>query len=301
MLKCKTIKFELFKKYFIFKNNKNDKNYSFHEYLVYHIYHGNFIAEHLNNEKTNFVGAYNQLKQSYLESNKQKLTEDDRIMTSVYFDLMKEIRQDYTKTHMLSLLVIDANKKFGWSEFDPSQDAKTISAMQSIKNWSSNSNKLISTIGKYISEAPKEKLNEDDSLYSGIIDSENIENQKPCLFQKLSNLSKWKQFNEIGLTKQKMPFNQHNIKACLDKNENEIEKNGKQLVRDLNRFFKRWDQAQSLSAKDRGARKFGDVIRYFTGSDKNLYKLFFVEVSYGPFHQDPEPHIDDDKKKLEKP
>ncbi|CAG8827156.1 19291_t:CDS:2, partial [Gigaspora rosea] len=35
-------------------------------------------------------------------------------------------------------------------------------------------------------------------------------------------------------------------------------------------------------------------------SDKNLYKLFFVEVSYGPFHQDPEPHIDDDKKKLEK-
>ncbi|CAG8856340.1 39357_t:CDS:2, partial [Gigaspora margarita] len=113
---------------------------------------------HSNNEKTNFVGAYNELKQHYSGNvnSKQKLTENDRIMTSVYFDLMKEIRQDYTKTHMLSLL----------SEFDPSQDAKTISAMQNIKNWSSNSNKLISTIGTYISGAPNEELDEDDPLYS---------------------------------------------------------------------------------------------------------------------------------------
>ncbi|CAG8510179.1 5530_t:CDS:2 [Gigaspora margarita] len=79
--------------------------------------------------------------------------------------------------------------------------------------WSSNSNKLISTIGKYISGAPKEELDKDDPLYLGIIDLENIENQKPCLFQKLSNLSKWKQLNEIGLPKQKMLFNQQNIKA----------------------------------------------------------------------------------------
>ncbi|CAG8846165.1 6808_t:CDS:1, partial [Gigaspora margarita] len=175
---------------------------------------------------------------------------------------------------------------------------------------------------------------EDDPLYSGIIDLENIENQKPCLFQKLSKLSEWKQLNEIGLTKQKMPFNQHNIKAWLDDNENEVERDGKQLVHDFKRiwnnsyyqersslinkstfthdilpsiinfissgFFKRWDQAQSLSAKDRDARKFGDVIGYFTGSDKNLYELFFVEVSYGPFHQEPEDHIDDDRKKLRK-
>ncbi|CAG8855573.1 20761_t:CDS:2, partial [Gigaspora margarita] len=46
-------------------------------------------------------------------------------------------------------------------------------------------------------------------------------------------------------------------------------------------FFKHWDQAQSLSAKDRSAQKFGNV-------------------SYGPFHQEPEDHIDDDRKKLEK-
>ncbi|RIB06877.1 hypothetical protein C2G38_2216015 [Gigaspora rosea] len=214
----------------------------------------------------------------------------------IYFDLKKEICQDFTKTHMLSL-VIDANRKFGWSEFDPSQDAKTISAIQSIKNWSSNSNKLISTIGKYISEAPKEELDEDDPLYSGIIDSENIENQKPCLFQKISNLDEWKQIKEIGLPKKMKPFTLQNIKAWFEEKEYEVERDCKRLVHDIKReinlinestfthnilpfiiklispgFFKRWDQAQNLSAKDR-------------------------EVSYGPFYKDPDPHIDDDKKK----
>ncbi|CAG8565921.1 16834_t:CDS:2, partial [Gigaspora margarita] len=174
---------------------------------------------HSNNEKTNFVGAYNELKQYYLGSNiKQKLTE---------------------------------------SEFDPSQDAKTISAIQSIKN-SSNSNKLISTIGKYISSAPKEELDKDDPLYSGIIDLENIENQKPCLFQNLSNLT-W-----------------------LDENKNEIERDGKQLVRDIKRI---WNNSYYQER---------------SRNDKNIYELFFVEVSYGPFYQDPEPHIDDNKKKLGK-
>ncbi|CAG8765728.1 33278_t:CDS:2, partial [Racocetra persica] len=138
---------------------------------------------HSNSEKINFVDAYNELKQYYLGSKiKQKLTENDKSITKVYFDLMKEIH-----------------------------------------------NKLISTIGKYISETPKEELDEDNPLYSGIIDLENIKSQKPCLFQKISNLNEWKQLNEIGLPKQKIPFNQQNIKAWLKKNENKVERNGKQL------------------------------------------------------------------------
>ncbi|CAG8705558.1 2467_t:CDS:1, partial [Dentiscutata heterogama] len=60
------------------------------------------------------------------------------------------------------------------------------------------------------------------------------------------------------------------------------------------------DQAQSLSVKDRGVRKFGDVIGYITGSDKSLYEIFFVEVSYRLFYKDPEPYIDEDKIKLGK-
>ncbi|CAG8854622.1 27360_t:CDS:2, partial [Gigaspora margarita] len=109
-----------------------------------------------------------------------------------------------------------------------------------------------------------------------------------------------------------MPFNQHNIKAWLDDNENEKRSsliNESTFTHDIlpsiinfisPEFFKHWNQAQSLLAKDRGAQKFGDIIGYFTGSDKNLYELFFIEVSYGPFHQEPEDHIDDNRKKLGK-
>ncbi|CAG8797100.1 6903_t:CDS:1, partial [Racocetra fulgida] len=42
-----------------------------------------------------------------------------------------------------------------------------------------------------------------------------------------------KQLKEIGLSKQKIPFNQQNIKAWLKKNENEVKKDGKQLVGDI--------------------------------------------------------------------
>ncbi|CAG8592314.1 1996_t:CDS:2, partial [Racocetra persica] len=144
----------------------------------------------------------------------------------VYYDLLKEIRRNYTKSYTLTLLLIEVIRNFGWIEFDPSEDAKKISAIQNIKNWFTNKNKLLLTIRNYITTAPKNELSVDDSLYS--------------------------------------------------------------------------DQAQSLSAKDRGVRKFGDVIGYFTGSDKILYEIFFVEVSYGLFYKDSEPHIDEDKIKLGK-
>ncbi|CAG8515765.1 hypothetical protein C2G38_2163038 [Gigaspora rosea] len=259
-------------------------------------------------EKTNFVAAYNNFKQKYLENNiKEKLSDNDRNITKVYFDLMKEIPNNYKKTYTLSLLLIEANRNFGWSEFDPSHDAKTISAIQSIKNWSSNNNKLLLAIGDYISEAPEEEIDEDD-LYIWL--------------------------NEIGIPIKEMPFNQKKTLAWLEEKENEVERDSKQLVCNIKciwnnpyyqkksslineptfthdilpsiinfispGFLKHWNQAQSLSATERGAQKFGDVIGYVTGSNKNLYELFFVEVSYRPFHQDPEPHINEDKKKLGK-
>ncbi|CAG8839323.1 22850_t:CDS:2, partial [Gigaspora margarita] len=48
-----------------------------YQQAFYHIYHSNFIAEHSNNKKTNFVDAYNELKQHYSGNvnSKQKLTE----------------------------------------------------------------------------------------------------------------------------------------------------------------------------------------------------------------------------------
>ncbi|CAG8848562.1 11697_t:CDS:2, partial [Gigaspora margarita] len=303
MLKLKTKPFE---NYFVFKNNRNNKNdekYSYHEYVVYHLYHGNFTHNYTNTDKNNFVVAYNELKQKYSESNiKSKLTEADKDLTKVYYDLLKEIRKDYTKSHTLTLLLIEIIRNFGWIEFDPSEDAKKISAIQNIKNWSTNKNKLLSTIGNYISAAPKNELSVDDPLYSGIIDPENIISLKPSLLKNLENLEEWKQINTTDLPVKEITFSQQEIKLWLDESENEEIRDGKQLVHDIKRIwanryyqersslinestfthdvlssiinfispkiFKRWDQAQSLSAKDRGVRKFGDVIGYFTGSDK---------------------------------
>ncbi|CAG8830605.1 37806_t:CDS:2, partial [Gigaspora margarita] len=283
--------------YFLFKKNKNDEKYSYHEYVVYHLYHRNFTHNYTNTDKNNFVVAYNELNQKYSESNiKSKLIETNKDLTKVYYDLLKEIHRDYTKSHMLTLLLIDVIRNFGWMEFDPSEDAKKISAIQSIKN---------------ISNAPKDELSVDDPLYSGIIDTENIINLKPSLLKDLEVLEEWKQINTIDLLVKEITFSQKEIKHWLYESENQEIRDGKQLVHDIRRIwmnnyyqersslineatfthdimssiinfispniFKCWDQAQSISAKDRGVRKFGDVIGYITGSDKILYEVFFVE------------------------
>ena len=74
---------------------------------------------------------------------------------------------------------------------------------------------MLSAIGDYILEALEEEVDEDDPLYLGIIDVENIKNKKTSLFQKLKNLNEWKQLNEIGIPIKEMLFNQKNIKAWL--------------------------------------------------------------------------------------
>ncbi|CAG8738613.1 2772_t:CDS:2, partial [Gigaspora rosea] len=186
-------------------------------------------------------------------------------ITAVYFDLLSEVSTNFKKTHQLSLLLVESCKKFGWVEFDPSNDVKTIAAIQNIQSWSSNENKLLSAIGDYISKATEEELLIDDPLYSGIIDTENIETQKPRLLQTIQKLDEW---NE----------------SWVEESEDEVEKCSKQIIYDLKRiwdnkyyqersvlineatfthdilpsllnfispgYFKRWDQAQSISAKD---------------------------------------------------
>ncbi|CAG8704897.1 14452_t:CDS:2, partial [Dentiscutata heterogama] len=129
---------------------------------------------------------------------------------------------------------------------------------------------------------------------------------KPSLLKNLEDFEEWKQINTIDLPVKEIMFSQKEVKLWLDEerlsliNKSTFTHN---ILSSIVNFispniFKRWDQAQSLSAKDRGVRKFGDVIGYFTGSDKILYEIFFVKVSYGPFHKDSEPHIDEDKIKL---
>ncbi|CAG8540409.1 31127_t:CDS:2 [Gigaspora margarita] len=187
--------------YFLFKKNKNDKKYSYHEYVVYHLYHRNFTHNYTNTDKNNFVVAYNKLNQKYSGSNiKSKLTETNKDLTKVYYDLLKEIRRDYTKSHTLTLLLIDVIRNFGWMKFDLSEDAKKISAIQSI------------------------------------IDTENIINLKPSLLKDLEDLEEWKKINTIDLPVKEITFSQKEIKLWLDERENQEIKDGKQLVHDIRRI-----------------------------------------------------------------
>ncbi|RIB29025.1 hypothetical protein C2G38_2156494 [Gigaspora rosea] len=234
-----------FESYFIYENDKNDKNYTFQEYTVYNIYHGIFTATYTTNDKKIFIDAYFDYIRKNLKSSRTKLSE--------YPPTSK-------KTHQLSLLLVESCKKFGWVEFDPSNDVKTIAANQSIQS-SSNENKLFSAIGDYISKGTEEELLIDDPLYSGIIDTENIETQKPRLLQTIQKLDEWnkriwdnKYYQEQSVLINKATFT-HDILSSL-----------------LNFIspghFKRWDQAQ--------------------------------KVSYGPFHPDPELLISEDNIKLGK-
>lgn len=60
-------------------------------------------------------------------------------------------------------------------------------------------------------------------------------------------------------------------------------------------YFKRWDQAQSLSDRNRGVDVIGNV--EYNG---HLFENFFIEISHGPFHPNPEQHVADDNIKLAK-
>lgn len=64
-------------------------------------------------------------------------------------------------------------------------------------------------------------------------------------------------------------------------------------------YFKRWDHAQSFSSKERGVLKYVDVVGSVE-TNNYLFELLFTEVSHGPFHPNPEQHIEDDNCKLSK-
>ncbi|RIB29028.1 hypothetical protein C2G38_2239175 [Gigaspora rosea] len=146
----------------------------------------------------------------------------------------------------------------------------------------------------------EEELLIDNPLYSGIIDTENIETQKPTLLQTIQKLDEWnEQTNNLCL--KRIWDNKYYQERSVLVNEATFTHD---ILPSLLSFispgyFKRWDQAQSISAKDRRARKFGDKIGTIT-RDGNQFEILFVEVSYGPFHPDPELHISKDNIKLGK-
>lgn len=150
------------------------------------------------------------------------------------------------------------------------------------------------------------------------------------------NQEDWNEFSKVDLQDTDIPINDNRILKWINKQKNDegsLKGSIKALLKDFDHiwrnnnyqkrsplinestfthdilgpilkfiapsYFKRWTQAQSLSAKDRGVLKYVDVI----GNSENnghFFENFFVEVSHGLFHTHPEQHIEDDNIKLAK-
>jgi len=178
-------------------------------------------------------------------------------------------------------------------------------------------------------------LNDDDPLLSGIIDVDHFKSKHSTIYDEIRK-SDWEDFSEVALEDSIIPIKDDKITKWVEKAKNKnlsLTKSIKTLIGDFvliwknnfyqNRsvlinestfthdvlapimnfiapnFFKRWDQAQSLSSKNRGVIKFVDTIGNITSNDE-IFELFFVEVSHGPFHPNPEKHIEEDNYKLTK-
>jgi len=180
-------------------------------------------------------------------------------------------------------------------------------------------------------------LAENDPLLSGIIDKDYIIYNHPIINKKISQ-AEWEEFSEVeeDFLDSTIPIEDSRILKWINKVKNEedsLRQSIKTLISDLKfvwnnkhyqqrspminestfthdilspilkfiapKFFKRWDQAQSLSAKDRGVLKYVDVIG-MSVNKSHLFENFFVEVSHGPFYEHPEQHIMEDNIKLGK-
>jgi len=180
-------------------------------------------------------------------------------------------------------------------------------------------------------------LDDNDPLLSGIIDKDYIIFNHHTINKKVTH-TEWDEFSEVDEEFQEttIPYDDNHILKWINEIKNKddsLRDSIKTLIGDLKfvwnnkhyqqrspminestfshdilspvlkfiapKFFKRWDQAQSFSAKDRGVLKYVDVIGMSVNKN-HLFENFFVEVSHGPFYEHPEQHIMEDNIKLGK-
>jgi len=193
---------------------------------------------------------------------------------------------------------------------------------------------VVSTIARNIGSM---HLDDDDPLLSGIIDASHFKKKHNTIYEDIDK-SDWETFSKVEIEESIIPIKDDKMSKWVEKARNKspsLTKSIKTLIGDFvhvwvndfyqNRsilinestfthdvlapimnfiapnFFKRWDQAQSLSSKNRGVIKFVDTIGNITSNVSNdIFEIFFVEVSHGPFHPNPEKHIEEDNYKLTK-
>ena len=158
-------------------------------------------------------------------------------------------------------------------------------------------------------------MDDHDPLLSRIIDKDYIIFNHPTINKKVTH-TEWDEFSEVDEDFQDttIPYDDNHILKWINEIKNKddsLRDSIKTLIGDLKfvwnnkhyqqrspminestfthdilspvlkfiapKFFKRWDQAQSFSAKDRGVLKYVDVIGMSVNKN-HLFENFFVEV-----------------------
>ncbi|CAJ0828189.1 12719_t:CDS:2, partial [Entrophospora sp. SA101] len=129
-----------------------EKDFKLVEYLIYHLFYGKITHFNYNEKKEEFYKAYNLYKKKYEGGKPELISEADKMSLEPFINLLVQIKNNFTKSHVLSIRVINKLKEFGWVDINPLENEDVSSAYKRLKMkkiWANNEYKKRS---KHINE-----------------------------------------------------------------------------------------------------------------------------------------------------
>ncbi|CAJ0767700.1 10279_t:CDS:2, partial [Entrophospora sp. SA101] len=140
-----------------------EKDFKLVEYLIYHLFYGKITHFNYNEKKEEFYKAYNLYKKKYEGGKPELISEADKMSLEPFINLLVQIKNNFTKSHVLSIRVINKLKEFGWVDINPLENEDVSSAYKRLKMSSRSCNKILNIIGNNINNII---LEPDDPLLS---------------------------------------------------------------------------------------------------------------------------------------
>ncbi|CAJ0851106.1 62_t:CDS:2, partial [Entrophospora sp. SA101] len=160
-----------------------EKDFKLVEYLIYHLFYGKITHFNYNEKKEEFYKAYNLYKKKYEGGKPELISEADKMSLEPFINLLVQIKNNFTKSHVLSIRVINKLKEFGWVDINPLENEDVSSAYKRLKMSSRSCNKILNIIGNNINNII---LEPDDPLLSGPFNTDDL-NVQEIFFGELSN------------------------------------------------------------------------------------------------------------------
>ncbi|CAH1769409.1 12753_t:CDS:2, partial [Entrophospora sp. SA101] len=191
-----------------------EKDFKLVEYLIYHLFYGKITHFNYNEKKEEFYKAYNLYKKKYEGGKPELISEADKMSLEPFINLLVQIKNNFTKSHVLSIRVINKLKEFGWVDINPLENEDVSSAYKRLKMSSRSCNKILNIIGNNINNII---LEPDDPLLSGILDIQHIKENKYSLYSLLKKCTMWDEFIATTLNNYKLS---ESLKMLIKENYN---------------------------------------------------------------------------------